>query len=66
MLFANIHAKLKDRQIAPSSLPERDPFPYLTAFAILCRIESVPLMVLRFEGTDFSKRFPKCKMAQPV
>ncbi|GGC24170.1 hypothetical protein GCM10011363_45830 [Marivita lacus] len=62
MLFANIHAKLKDRQIAPSSLPERDPFPYLTAFSILCRIESVPLMVLRFEGTDFSKRYPKSKM----
>ena len=59
MLFATIHSQLKNRQIAPSSLPERDPLPYLTAFSILCRIEGVPLMVLPFGGTDFSSRFPK-------
>ena len=33
--------------------------PYLTALSILCRLEGVPLMVLRFEGADFSSRFPK-------
>ncbi|SEL62669.1 hypothetical protein SAMN05444413_11240 [Roseivivax marinus] len=64
MLFATIHSKLKDRQIAPSSLPERDPLPYLTAFSILCRIEGVPLLVLPFEGTDFSSRFPKSRMPE--
>jgi len=62
MLFATIHAQLRDRQIDPSCLPEGDALPYLSAFSILCRIEGVPLMILSFEGTDFSCRFPKSQI----